>query len=151
MFTDVLQIMEDAPVDQRLQQFFDYFVTTYLGVNLDAHAIFSAELWNHWDTDWDTTNNRVEGWHNRVNSKQTSKNPNIYKFMIWIREEQDLSEKKVAMLEAGQILVTQKRKFKELKETRLRLKNEFISGERSLISFLDTVKHTLRKCRTIST
>jgi hypothetical protein len=46
------------------------------------------------------------------------------------------------MLDAGQVLVPQNLKWNKRKKNQLVLKSQFVDGERTLMSFLDAIKHS---------
>ena len=75
------QILYDAPETDEMTPLFDYIVETYLGTNGDSDAILPVSHWNHWSSYDESSNNKVEGWHRRMNSKLRGKHPNIYRFL----------------------------------------------------------------------
>ena len=63
-----------------VQQFATYFQQTWL-------RDFPIAMWNHCETTSERTNNRLEGWHNRINRLAGRPHPNIYQLIDLIKKE----------------------------------------------------------------
>ena len=71
------------------------------------------------------TNNKLEGWHRRFNTKITAKHPNIWTLIDKLKEEQSFVEMEIVQLVAGQQLTVQKKKYKALNDKIFRIASDF--------------------------
>ena len=91
-------MQDEIPED--LDDLVAYFEDTYIGHPFrrrrkDPH--FKPELWNIYDRivrNLPKTNNAVEGWHRAFQTSLGHNHPTIYKFIEFLRMEQDHTEKK---------------------------------------------------------
>ena len=65
----------------------------------------------------------------------------MFKFIHFIREEQDINEKRLLMMEAGQQTISTSARWKKVREARQKLEREYLEKKRSLRNFLDAIKN----------
>jgi len=85
-----------------VQQFATYFQQTWL-------RDFPIVRWNHWETTSERTNNRLEGWHNRINRLAGRPHPNIYQLIDLIKKEDGASIVTLQQIQTGGLIVSKKK------------------------------------------
>ena len=94
------KLQDEIPED--LDDLVAYFEDTYIGRPFHRRRRdppFKPELWNIYDRivrNLPKTNNAVEGWHRAFQTSLGYNHPTIYKFVEFLRLEQDHTEKKAA-------------------------------------------------------
>ena len=133
-------VTDIAPADDRVTKLLDYFVDTYLSED----AFFKVHFWNHWHTTDRRTNNDLEGYNFSMNNGLVPKHGNIFKVVRYLMDEEDIIRKRILMRRAGQAVCVKNRKFTALDKQIDELKYQLTSNQRSLESYIDTVKYTLK-------
>ena len=128
-------IKQAMPPDPRLQQYCDYFESTWLNGN------FRLPMWNYFAYDGPCTNNHLEGWHNRLKRIARKSHPNIYEMLELLQKEPAATEVTIRQLEAGGILRARRLKWIRRDERIQKLKTELQNGTRNLDSYIGAIKH----------
>ena len=109
------KLQDEIPSD--LDDLFNYFEDSYIGRPYRRRRkdpFFRIELWNIYDRierNLPKTNNAVEGWHRAFQTSLGHNHPTVYKFVEFLRLEQDHTEKKLTRLNVGQQDVTKHAKY----------------------------------------
>lgn len=80
-----LYIMSEAPVNEKITKFLDYYVAYWL-----ENATISRQMWNCFGQRH-RSNNSVEGWNHRLNSILKRPHPNLYEVAKCIKQEAEYS------------------------------------------------------------
>lgn len=113
-----LAIMSIAPKNEKLSEFIDYFVETWMeNPNMDM------ELWNV-HNQRHRTNNAVEGWNCKINRMVGRMKPNIHFLVKTLKDEAKMVSQLVQAKELGEPAEKRRKKYVKLD---IRIKN--ILGE----------------------
>ncbi|XP_071840820.1 uncharacterized protein [Apostichopus japonicus] len=119
-----------------MQQFIQYLENNYISDN----GNFPAQLWNVFHRDNDTrTNNHVEGFHQRWNNIIGRAHPSLWLFLRKMKDEQHLLEITVASAGRGEAPPHRRRKWRTLQQRITRLRDEYLSGKRTLQRYWNAV------------
>ena len=88
------------------------------------------------------TNNRLEGWHNRLKRIVKKPHPNIYELIDVFKREQAASEVTLQQLETGANPPPRK-KYRQLEQRVERIKEKMSAGQMSISEYLDTIGHLI--------
>lgn len=114
------------------EAFVDYFSNTWT-------KDFPIALWNHFEATEDRTNNRLEGWHNRLNRLAGRNHPNIYQLIELLQKEDSVSEVKILQLQSGGLPVRRRNKWQRMDKRLKRMQAKFTSGQLSIAEFMEAV------------
>lgn len=114
------------------EAFIAYFSSTWM-------KDFPVALWNHWESSGDRTNNRLEGWHNRLNRLAGRDHPNIYQLVALLKKEEAVSEVKILQLRTGGLPVRKRAKWQRMDRRIKRLQTKFTEGNLSIADFMESV------------
>jgi hypothetical protein len=87
-----------ANLRPQLLPLLEYYEDTYIGRQIGAlrkPAMFPVEIWNVYERVHEglpRTNNALEGWHAAFLNRMRCRHPNIWKFIMKLRDEQAFSE-----------------------------------------------------------
>ena len=126
----VAQELEDM---DSLDGFKTYFDSTWM------RGQFSLPLWNYYSYDGPRTNNRLEGWHNRLKRIVKKPHPNIYELIDVFKREQAASEVTLQQLETGANPPPWKKKYRQLEQRVERIKEKMSAGQMSISKYLDAI------------
>jgi hypothetical protein len=76
-------------------------VDTCISNFADSRAIFSRNLWNHWDNEKARTNNSCEAMHNLMNKKFNKDHQNIYTLIEAVKKLEQKYDVKMLHLRVG--------------------------------------------------
>ena len=125
------------PVVQRLAalgQLLQYYKQTWLD------GEFRPIMWNVYG-ETIRTNNRVEGWHNKLNSTIGHLHPNVHRLVATLKSEQAETEATLRRARLGAAPPARRLKYRRLDERLARLKAEFEQGNETTESYLNAVRH----------
>ena len=91
-------IHSQSPDTQKTTQFLDYMVTTWI----ESTARFQKSSWNHSEDmceQSNRTNNALEAWHGRLRKKAGKAHPNLFEFVVFLKEEQKNTECDITQLQ----------------------------------------------------
>ena len=88
---------------------------------------FSVRMWNHFEACEDHTNNRLEGWHNRLNRLAGHDHPNLFQLITLLQKEDSVAEFKILQLQSGGLPVTKRNKWQRQDRRIKRLKDKFVA------------------------
>uniref|UniRef100_A0A914EK03 MULE transposase domain-containing protein n=1 Tax=Acrobeloides nanus TaxID=290746 RepID=A0A914EK03_9BILA len=107
--------------------FFEYMGRNWVGwvdqIGGFHRPIYEWDLWSVYNSvleDLEISNNRIEGWHKALNASLNVEHPPVYRFLHELLEEQELTEKIIADLDAGEksyetpITILRKRQLKNV-------------------------------------
>ena len=117
---------------------FNYFENTWLKGN------YPVKMWCvHNETI--RTNNRIEGWHSRMNKGLRHHHPNIYILTSYLRREQAVMELTLQRARLGGAPKSQRRKYRELDQRLTRIREGFRQGDSTVEEFLDSLMHIVHR------
>ncbi|XP_042149104.1 uncharacterized protein LOC121837548 [Ixodes scapularis] len=125
-----------------------YFEDTYVGrrrQNGLHTAIFSPSLWSVPDAvqqDMPRTNNALEAWHQGIQSNVDWCLPNLWAFLMCLKDEQALRELKMTQQDAGQPPPPLAQKYKDVNERISRILDELFTG--SALSMFRNIARNIR-------
>ena len=124
-----------------LQNFFDYVQNTYILPNSN----FPPHRWNLWHRDMNTrTNNIVESFNNALNSAVMVRHPSIWLFIRHLKDFHATSQIQIRNANRGVPRPTRRRKWRQIEQNLLRLKAQYINGQRSLNSYWKNVCYYIK-------
>ena len=103
---DVFESLQDV-MPPELEELTNYFEDTWIGRPFRRRrrdAVFKPELWSVFDRvqgDLPKTNNSLEGWHRSLQLTLGHNHPTFYKFVEFLKLEQDNIEKRILRIRAG--------------------------------------------------
>lgn len=107
-------------------------------------ATFTSDIWNHYETTEDRTNNRLEGWHHGLNLNKNVK-PSIHKFINRIIKVQKSNDRLVNALNKGERQVSvSRRKYKQINEKIARLTEKLTTGQLDNLNFLKYISAVIK-------
>lgn len=101
-------IMENSPVNEKLQSFLDYFTDQWM----DNPSI-PKSIWNAFDQRH-RTNNPVEGWNSKLNKSISIPHPNVYFFVQKIKQDAEEMTTKLMAVDIGLPAEKRKKKYVDL-------------------------------------
>jgi hypothetical protein len=135
-----LWIQEDAPEIPGISRMHDYMVDTWV----DDSARFHRSIWNHFETGRHRTNNCSEAFNSKINSMLSKKHPNVFKLIEMLQDLEDEYFKRQMMLIAGHPPRPRKKAYISADTKIERLKTQLRTGERTLQSYVDAIKHVIK-------
>jgi len=106
--------VENEPL---FQPILNYFEDTWIGRPVRRKRkspIFPFNIWNVYENvlmKRPRTNNAVEGWHHAFNSSIGVHHTTIWKFIDFIKTEQNLMEAKIEKINLGEIHASKRKKY----------------------------------------
>lgn len=76
--------MSLKPINEKLEDFFDYILENYI----DKDCLFPPTMWAEYTSSIERTTNCCESFHSKFNSCFYSANPNIFQFIDVLKEVQ---------------------------------------------------------------
>jgi hypothetical protein len=101
------------------------------------------EMWNVYDVDI-RTNNSCEGWHNRFNRAVDRHHPNIWHLLGIIMEEQASTEVLRSQIAAGQDVLRQVPKYRNMQKKIETIRGRYRAGTIDVIQYLDGITFNLK-------
>jgi len=101
-FDKLTALPEHGVIDPRLKKFYEYFDRQWI-----KNTVFPPSTWsifNHVDN----TNNRTEGWHNRIRIKANETDVNFYKLSKLLHDESGLIPLTVTLLNQQKLVEYQR-------------------------------------------
>ncbi|KAK7116108.1 hypothetical protein V1264_001850 [Littorina saxatilis] len=129
--------LKDATVCREIPEVMSlalYYKSTWLS------GEYPPAMWNVHDTDI-RTNNRVESWHSKLNKIVGRQHPNVHVLVNILREEQAQMEISLNRARLGARPPSRRRKYRELDERLMRLREMFRQGDMTTDEFLTSVRH----------
>ncbi|XP_054713761.1 uncharacterized protein LOC129223221 [Uloborus diversus] len=105
-----LFIMADAPKNEKVDKFVDYFVTQWM-----VNAKVDIQVWNVNDQKH-RTNNAVEGWHSKLNHIIGKHQPNVHLLIKCLKDEAIKVSHLIKRRKLGDFGCNRKRQYVELDE-----------------------------------
>ena len=109
------ELQEDMPED--LVPIAEYVEDTYIG-RRRRHArrspTYSIEIWNMKERAEDElpkTNNRIEGWHNKLQAAIGAKNPSLWTLITALQRDHALNEVAIAQIIGGHQAEPRRKKY----------------------------------------
>ena len=122
-----------------------YFNATYIGAGDDGNgAVFPPELWNQHERTVEglaRTTNNIEGWHRRFRGVVDCANPNIYRLILSLRQEEDHWRAEDDRLVTGACQPQRKAQWVKLAERMTKLVGEKDAGRLTRLEFLRAIAH----------
>ena len=84
----------------------------------------------------------MEGWHRRFNAIITAKHPTVWSLIDALKQEQGIVEMKVSQVIGGQVLSTQRKKYKDLNERILKIVQGFDGN--NVLEYLSGIAQNLK-------
>ena len=109
----ILEIMEIAPNDEKVNIFSDYVIENYIDENC---ALFPPEIWAGKPSEVPKTTNGCEAFHKHLNAQFYKESPTIFIFLNILKEIQGETYLKIA---SSQKRKATKRKNEREKEARV--------------------------------
>ena len=106
-------------------------------------GLFPIESWNHFDNEDDRTNNRVEGYNNKLD-KYLNSHPNIWKFIIKIKSEETNASLTYSRINNDTYKSRRRNNkdiLRDLQITKLKLK--YVSNEISITEYIAQLATTV--------
>ena len=100
---------------------------------------FPVVMWNHFQSEEDRTNNRLEGWHNRLNRLAGRDHPNLFQLITLLQKEEAVTEFKILQLQAGGPEMQKRAKWQRMDKRIKRLQEKFVAGQLSIADFMESV------------
>ena len=123
-----------------LIDFLTYVQNTYLDGN------FPIQLWNVFEKDMDCrTNNNAEAFHRAWNSRVGVRHPNIWIFVRHLKDLQALTESSIRHMDRGGEPSRRARRWRLLENRLIRLKNQYMRGDRDLDNYWCAVSHLVHR------
>lgn len=116
--------------------FTDYIKRTWI------NGTFPVKMWNVYQSDI-RSNNRVEGWHHKLNSSVGKVHPHIYELIMHLKNQQSETTVQLQRIRLGAGQPARKRKFVELDSRIDNLTARYENGELSTMSFLRNIRHSI--------
>ena len=113
------------------QPIYDYFTSTYM-------RLIKPEVWNHFTFFDHRTNNRVEGFHSKLNKLLSNAHPNLYHLINLFKKLETESMILMLAIENREHVVRRKKCDKDKDLAIELIKTEFIIGS---VSFEDFFKN----------
>ena len=129
----VVQELEEM---DNLDNFKNYFDSTWM------RGQYSLPLWNYYSYDGPRTNNRLEGWHNRLKRIVKKPHPNFYELIDVFKREQAATEVTYQQLDTGANPPPWK-KYRQLDQRVQRIKDRMSAGQVSISEYLDAIGHLI--------
>ena len=129
------QQLENEPIVEEnhlLAALFTYFKQTWLGQ-------FPLKLWNIYHAA-NRTNNRVEGWHSKLNRFVKKSHPNIYELLTELKKEQAATELTVHRARLGAAPPGRRPEYIRLDQQVDRLRTKFEAGEYTEEEYLGSLR-----------
>ena len=129
------QELENEPIVEEnhlLAALFTYFKQTWLGQ-------FPLKLWNIYHAA-NRTNNRVEGWHSKLNRYVKKSHPNIYELLTELKKEQASTELTVHRARLGAAPPGRRPEYIRLDQQVDRLRTKFEAGEYTVEEYLGSLR-----------
>ena len=127
----------------------DYFEDTWIGRpdrrNRRRPPKFKLEMWNVYESallSQPKTNNAVEGWHRTFETQVAGHHPNIWKFLDFLKKEQNYNDVKVDQFLAGNSLQPPRKKYRDSSERIKRIVEKY-SSYSNVIDYLRAIAHNL--------
>ncbi|XP_064631726.1 uncharacterized protein LOC135500763 [Lineus longissimus] len=131
--------MNEAPAILQAAAFNDYVTANWID---DMDARFDRTLWNHYDRlDQPRTINAVEGWHHKINTYTGHAHPNLYELVRFLKREEMFQRSEIQRLEAGGRPKPRRATYVRVDERMLRLKEQYVNGERDIMSYVDAISY----------
>lgn len=126
-------LVSDLPEDERLKQFCDYLVDTYI----DECSQFPPNIWANLSSSLYRTTNACESFHSKFNNSFYHSHPSIFKFVdILLNFQTETYIKIVTANKFPKALKADIRKKKQFVETKIR---EYMSNEIDRTTFIKCV------------
>ena len=120
-----------------LQQAYDSDERVYSSVR--GLGQFPLKLWNIYHAA-NRTNNRVEGWHSKLNRYVKKSHPNIYELLTELKKEQAATELTVHRARQGAAPPGRRPEYIRLDQQVDRLRNKFEAGEYTVEEYLGSLR-----------
>ena len=127
----------------------DYFEDTYIGrlqrCGCRRQPPFAHDMWsvhNRVEEGLPRTNNRIEGWHRRMQSNVGALHPSIWHFLDVSQREQSLNEAIITQIRTGQPAPPQRGKYKAVNERLVTVVHDY--ANRSVHDFLKGIAHNIQ-------
>lgn len=127
-----INIHSNAPDDDKLVQFFDYFVDQWL-----ENSQIPLDMWNCYNRRH-RTNNSVEGWHHHINDVQRRPHPRIKELVVQLKKESEKANNKIVRMELNLEGVKRKKKYSQL-DTRIEKNTKIYEETRDIPRFLEVM------------
>ena len=127
-----LEEQEIIQENQLLTSLFDYFEKTWL-------KSFPLRLWNVHNAAT-RTNNKVEGWHSRLNRYVKKSHPNIFELITELKKEQATTELTISRARLGAAPPPRKAQYIQLDAQLDRLKTNFDAGDYTVEDYLASLR-----------
>ena len=119
-----------------LNEFFAYVQNTYIDGN------FRIPIWNVYDKNMDCrTNNNVESFHRAWNNRVGVRHPNFWIYVRHLKDMQASTESSIAAMRRGGLPTRRARRWRQLENRLVVLKDEYDQGVRPLDDYWDAISH----------
>ena len=120
---------------------YDAFLIRYMNNNYIT-GTYEPRLCNVHNRENDTrTNNYAEGFHNKWNNLIARHHPNLWFFVRALKDEQKTTEVGSAAAYRGDAPPIKRLKWRNLERRRRRLKEQYLSGSRTLKDYWGAIGH----------
>jgi hypothetical protein len=135
-------IQENAPLNiNGVESFIDYVVNTWID---EIYGLFNRTIWTHFDNNGARTNNHLEGFHYKINKCMGKIHPNIFEMITVLQKVQNQNEIELQYLLTGGKLKNPRKKYRDIHERLIRLRERLANNEIELLHFVDSCSYQLK-------
>lgn len=132
-----VHIHSNSPVNDKLEEFFDYFIEQWL-----ENPHLPREIWNCYKRRH-RTNNAVEGWNYRLNNNAGRPHPHIRDLILILKEEAQKADGKIRQLELNLEGTKRRKKYRKMDDRIWRSTTRY-ENDRNVGKFLNVLSYVLK-------
>ncbi|KAL8614348.1 hypothetical protein ACOMHN_007686 [Nucella lapillus] len=132
----------DSPHEQvpALQDFLQYVRNMYVRQG----SFFPPAIWNVYQRDMtQRTNNKVEAYHRAFGETVQVRHPSLWTYIWHLKDQQARAEQQMTAAANGEAPPSRRRKWRQLEQRIVRLKNQLFNGNRHLKEYWSAVAHCI--------
>ncbi|KAL8614876.1 hypothetical protein ACOMHN_042834 [Nucella lapillus] len=123
-----------------LQDFLQYVRNMYVRQG----SFFPPAIWNVYQRDMtQRTNNKAEAYHRAFGETVQVRHPSLLTYIWHLKDQQARAEQQMTAAANGEAPPSRRRKWRQLEQRIVRLKNQFINGNRNLEEYWSAVAHCI--------
>ncbi|KAL8572221.1 hypothetical protein ACOMHN_049397 [Nucella lapillus] len=123
-----------------LQDFLQYVRNMYVRQG----SFFPPAIWNVYQRDMtQRTNNKVEAYHRAFCETVQVRHPSLWTYIWHLKDQQARAEEQMTAAANGEAPLSRRHKWRQLEQRIVRLKNQFINGNRNLEEYWSAVAHCI--------
>ncbi|XP_067676265.1 uncharacterized protein [Haliotis asinina] len=129
-----LDAVAESPASPKVTAFMDYVTTSWV-----EGQGFIPEIWNHFENQGHRTNNRLEGWHNKIKKLLKKSHPNTFEVIQLFQREQSLTEVTILRLSHQPKEPSRRRRYRAIDARIASLKQQLLNQSLNEITYADHV------------